>query len=75
MSITEQHADYAQAIAKQLHRVRIRVDVDIRNEKMENGTVTLRNHAGENLGTSSLADTLLILREGLPNQNNAFPNI
>ncbi len=86
MSITEQHADYAHAIAKQLRRARIRVDLDIRNEKigykirehslmrtpyllivgkeeMENGTVTLRNHAGENLGASSLADTLLLLSE------------
>lgn len=86
MSITEQHADYAQTIAKQLRRARIRVDLDIRNEKigykirehslmrtpyllivgkeeMENGTVTLRNHAGENLGTSSLEDTLLLLND------------
>lgn len=86
MSITEQHADYAQTIAKQLRRARIRVDLDIRNEKigykirehsltrtpyllivgkeeMENGTVTFRNHAGENLGTSSLDDTLLLLND------------
>ena len=86
MSITEQHADYAHTIAKQLRRARIRVDLDIRNEKIgykirehslmrtpyllivgkdevENGTVTLRNHAGENLGTSSLEDTLLLLND------------
>jgi threonyl-tRNA synthetase len=31
-------------------------------EEMENGTVTLRNHAGENLGASLLADTVLLLR-------------
>lgn len=86
MSITEQHAAYAQRVAKQLWQGRIRAEVDSRNEKigykirehslmrvpyllivgkeeMENGTVTLRNQAGENLGTSSLADTQLLLQD------------
>ena len=34
MSITDHHADFEQTIAKQLRRARIRVDVDIRNEKI-----------------------------------------
>jgi threonyl-tRNA synthetase len=32
-------------------------------EEVANGTVTLRDHAGENLGTMALADAALLLKD------------
>ena len=85
LSITEQHADYAQHVAQTLRKAGIRSHCDIRNEKigykireqtllqmpyllmvgaeeMVHGTVALRDHAGQQLGTLPLFDAIRQLR-------------
>ena len=81
INITDAQADYAQTIAAQLTAKNLRVNCDLRNEKigfkirehaiarvpfiivvgdreLQTGTVTLRRHSGEDLGSMQLEEVL-----------------
>lgn len=86
LNVTDAQRDYAQSVQDQLNAADLRVEADLRNEKIglkirentlqripfllivggrekENGTVTVRTRAGEDLGAMTTSELLSFLSE------------
>lgn len=93
LPISEKHVEYAKALAKQMHRDYVRVEVDDRSEKIgykirqaqmakvpymlvvgdkevEEGTVNVRKHGGDELGSVPLKNSSMRLKSKSKNATN-----